>query len=104
MTIRLNFRTRMEDIPKDVKMLIEDVRRSLQAISGSKLQYALDSLSNSPNPSKCAEVASMLATVKEELEKAQLRTEDCISVLSEFHQISTEKNSSTTSSESPTED
>ena len=40
MTVKISFRTEFQDIPKDIKMLVEDVRNSLQAISGSKLSMS----------------------------------------------------------------
>ena len=79
-------------------MLVDDIRSSLQSISGSKLQYALDMLKTSADPNKCAEVVAMLNTVREELLKVQIRTEDCMSVLEHYHTLSTQ------GSESPPED
>lgn len=89
MTVKISFRTEFQDIPKDIKMLVEDVRNSLQAISGSKLQYVTDALRQSQDPSKIAEIVAMLETVREQLSKVEARTEDCISVLTQFHELST---------------
>lgn len=87
--VKLSFRTNFEDVPKEVRMMVEDVRGSLQAISGSKLQYVIDSLRQSSDPSKCAEVVAMLNTVITELSKVERRAEDCVSVLEQYHRLST---------------
>jgi hypothetical protein len=87
MTVKLSFRTKFEDVPRDIKMLINDLRSNLQAISGSKLQYALDALATT-DPQKASEVAAMLKTVQVELAKSQSRVEDCITILEHYHSIS----------------
>jgi len=91
MSAKLTIRTDANEIPADVGMLIDDVRKKLGGIQNSKLRFAMEKLSST---TEIAEAVGILQGIQRDLGLISQRLEDCASILSQYHEILNSNNDS----------
>jgi len=84
MSAKITIRTVVNEIPADVRMLIDDVRQKLHGIQNSKLRFATGKLSNAAD---IVETVGILQETQRELGLINERLADCASILSQYHEL-----------------
>jgi hypothetical protein len=92
----------LEDIPKEVEVLINDIRTRLRDIESADLLDVADSLGRSGKIADCNEGIVVLDTARKNLAKIDARMEDCMRLLLSFCEIASRPPAPPADNTSPT--
>jgi len=87
MSVRISYATVLEDIPKEVEVLINDIRGRLRNIEDAALLDVADSLERSGKISDCTKSIVALDSVRKNLVKIDGRLEDCVNILLQYTRL-----------------
>ncbi len=82
--VRISFATMLEDVPREVHVLLDDIRRRLRNTEDSSLLDISDSLERSSKVSDCNEAIVALESARKDLAKIDTRMEDCMNILYQY--------------------
>ena len=82
--VRISFATMLEDVPREVHVLLGDIRRRLRNTEGGSLLDISDSLERSNKVSDCNEAIVVLESARKDLAKIDTRMEDCMNILYQY--------------------
>ena len=82
--VKISFTTILEDIPREVQAMIDNVRKRMREIEDVSLLGISDSLESSGKVRDCNEAIVVLDSARKELSKIDARMEDCMSILHQY--------------------
>ena len=82
--VRISFATMLEDVPREVHVLLSDIRQRLRDTEDESLLDISDSLQRSSKVSDCNEAIVALESARKELAKIDTRMEDCMNILYQY--------------------
>jgi hypothetical protein len=82
--VRISFATMLEDVPREVHVLLDDIRRRLRNTEDGSLLDISDSLEISSKVSDCNEAIVALESARKDLAKIDTRMEDCMNILYQY--------------------
>jgi len=85
--VKISFTTVLEDIPREVQVMIDDIRKRMRAIEDVSLSDISDSLERSGKVNDCNEAIVVLDSARKNLTKIDARMEDCMSILYQYCSI-----------------